>query len=216
MQLDDYKRAVDQLQRLDKCGYALSPLNRYIQRYFHAKQLAAQSSSSAGLSYLLEEGVLPDIDDVLLYTRNALLAAELAMKSSDKTRAVEFLECALPVIGHAGWLGLFGEVGECVIELLTELAPQNDGAAAVRQAIQGKQCERPRPGQGWGFSYEALNTREHQILGLLAGGYSNKEISEQVHLSLNTVKTHLKNLYLKLDVRSRIQAVKRGEQLKLI
>ncbi|SRR5690606_38127467 len=61
-----------------------------------------------------------------------------------------------------------------------------------------------------------LNNREYEILQLLAKGYSNAQIAETLFLSLSTVKTHLSNLYVKMDVKSRTQAIAKAKQLKII
>lgn len=52
----------------------------------------------------------------------------------------------------------------------------------------------------------SLTRREREILALLAGGLSNKAIADRLHVSLNTVSSHLKNLYPKLKVSNRAQA----------
>ncbi|MEX1382521.1 tetratricopeptide repeat protein [Lutibacter sp.] len=54
-----------------------------------------------------------------------------------------------------------------------------------------------------------LSKREVEVLTLISKGYSNIEISEQLFVSQNTIKTHIKNIYLKLDVKNRIQALKK-------
>ena len=53
----------------------------------------------------------------------------------------------------------------------------------------------------------SLSTREEETLVLLTKGYSNKEIAEQLGLSIETVRSHLKNIYTKMHVRSRAEAV---------
>ncbi len=58
-----------------------------------------------------------------------------------------------------------------------------------------------------------LTPRELQILELIAGGLSNKEIAERLFVSENTVKTHSKRLFEKLNARRRTQAVAAGKQL---
>lgn len=55
----------------------------------------------------------------------------------------------------------------------------------------------------------ALTTREEEILVLLTKGYSNKEIADILNLSIETVRSHLKNIYTKMHVRSRAEAVAR-------
>ncbi len=61
-----------------------------------------------------------------------------------------------------------------------------------------------------------VSDRERQVLGLLAAGATNREIASRLHLSPHTVKEYTSSLYRKLEVRNRIQAARRGEQLGLI
>jgi DNA-binding NarL/FixJ family response regulator len=59
-----------------------------------------------------------------------------------------------------------------------------------------------------------LTDREWQVLDLLSGGASNEDIAQSLVLSHETVRTHLKNLYRKLQVRSREQAVEAANRLR--
>jgi DNA-binding CsgD family transcriptional regulator len=61
-----------------------------------------------------------------------------------------------------------------------------------------------------------LTPREHEILGLIAGGLSNREIGEKLFVSENTVKTHSARVFEKLGVGRRTQAVQEGRRLGLI
>lgn len=61
-----------------------------------------------------------------------------------------------------------------------------------------------------------LSERELEVLNLLAQGYTNKGIAEMLFLSLNTVKTHTSNIYLKLEVTNRTAAVAKARNLRLI
>lgn len=61
-----------------------------------------------------------------------------------------------------------------------------------------------------------LSKRELEILGLLAQGHSNQEIAAKLFVSLSTVKTHIQNLFEKLDVKRRMQAVEKAKRLNLI
>jgi DNA-binding CsgD family transcriptional regulator len=61
-----------------------------------------------------------------------------------------------------------------------------------------------------------ITRRELEILGLIAGGLSNREIAEKLFVSENTVKTHSSRLFEKLSARRRTQAVQVGKELGLI
>jgi len=61
-----------------------------------------------------------------------------------------------------------------------------------------------------------LSKRELEILSLMAQGHSNEEIAKTIFVSLSTVKTHNQNLFIKLDVKRRTQAVEKAKRLNLI
>ena len=61
-----------------------------------------------------------------------------------------------------------------------------------------------------------ISKREHEVLELLAQGHSNQEIADKLFVSLNTIKTHISNLFSKLDVKRRTQAVQKSKNLRLI
>ncbi|MBO0438189.1 LuxR C-terminal-related transcriptional regulator [Vagococcus fluvialis] len=61
-----------------------------------------------------------------------------------------------------------------------------------------------------------LTARELEVLALLSQRLTNKEISKELFISEATTKTHVLNIYQKLEVNSRVLAVQRGQELKLI
>lgn len=63
---------------------------------------------------------------------------------------------------------------------------------------------------------ETLSARELAVLQLIAQGCSNQEISDKLFISLHTVKTHARNINLKLDVERRTQAVARAQALGVL
>lgn len=58
-----------------------------------------------------------------------------------------------------------------------------------------------------------ISPREYEVLQLMAAGLSNQEIAGRLFISLNTVKTHISNIYLKLDVKRRTQAIQKMKEL---
>lgn len=61
-----------------------------------------------------------------------------------------------------------------------------------------------------------LSSREYEVLCLLAQGHANAAIADQLCLSLSTVKTHVSNLFVKMDVKSRTQALEKAKRLKIV
>lgn len=61
-----------------------------------------------------------------------------------------------------------------------------------------------------------LNSREYEVLQLLAKGHSNADIATNLFLTVSTIKTHLSNLYFKMEVKSRTQAISKAKQLNII
>ena len=64
--------------------------------------------------------------------------------------------------------------------------------------------------------HSPLTIKENEVLSLLAKGFSNIEIAEKLHVTTGTVKTHLNNIFYKMDVNSRTKAVAKGMELDLI
>lgn len=61
-----------------------------------------------------------------------------------------------------------------------------------------------------------LSRREYEILQLINDGLSNQQIADKLFLSENTVKKHVSNLFLKLDVQRRTEAIKKAKELNII
>lgn len=61
-----------------------------------------------------------------------------------------------------------------------------------------------------------ISSRELEVLQLVAKGLSNQEIADTLFLSVSTIKTHIANLFFKLDVTRRTQAVEKAKKLSII
>ena len=60
---------------------------------------------------------------------------------------------------------------------------------------------------------EVLSSREIEVIKALTDGSSNKEIGEKLFISISTVKTHIINIYSKLGVKNRVEAVNEGRKI---
>ncbi len=72
-----------------------------------------------------------------------------------------------------------------------------------------------------GINYEKLrelniSDREHEVLQKIVAGLSNKEIAAELFISESTIKSHISNLYTKLEVKNRAQAILKANQLRIV
>jgi predicted ATPase/DNA-binding CsgD family transcriptional regulator len=87
---------------------------------------------------------------------------------------------------------------------------------AIAESFVHESAEAPTEDDVKPISLDNLTEREQQILGLVAAGKSNREIAEELVFSLGTVKWYVNQIYSKLHVNSRTQAVARGRELHLL
>jgi DNA-binding NarL/FixJ family response regulator len=92
-------------------------------------------------------------------------------------------------------------------ELIQAIEQVHGGGAPMSMQIARKVIDHFRQIQQPASEIEELTPREQEILQLLAKGYYYKEISDQLHITYNTVRTHLQHIYEKLHVQSRTGAV---------
>jgi two-component system response regulator DevR len=80
------------------------------------------------------------------------------------------------------------------------------GQSVLAPQVAGQVIERSRTRQPAGSRRAALSASQVSILRLISRGHSNREIATEVHLSENTVKTHVQEIFRKLGVRNRVEA----------
>jgi two-component system, NarL family, response regulator LiaR len=98
---------------------------------------------------------------------------------------------------------------------LAKDASSRQVAGAIRSLVEGRTglvitaepVARPTRDPSVDLRVRTLSVREREILGLLANGWSNRRIADECFLSLNTVRTHVQNVLVKLGVHSKLEAV---------
>ncbi|WP_431911402.1 LuxR C-terminal-related transcriptional regulator [Micromonospora carbonacea] len=151
-----------------------------------------------------------------------LLDAALAARAGDARRAGRTLERVLELAADEGFRRPFTRAEPGVGELLA--AHLDSGTAhwpTVSDLVRAAQEPPARPGPAPGPAPdraldEPLTERELTILRYLQSILSNVEIAAELSLSVNTVKTHVRNIYRKLDATRRREAVRRARELRLI
>ena len=139
-----------------------------------------------------------------------VLSAVLAERRGDPTTADERLERALGLLDATGLRAPFDQHADRLAPLLRRRAAQ----PGSHQAMAVDLADRLTTGEL--SIVEALTERELEVLNHLPTLMSNVEIAAGLHLSVNTVKSHLKAVYRKLGVDGRRHAVLRARELELI
>jgi LuxR family maltose regulon positive regulatory protein len=145
-----------------------------------------------------------------------VLRALALQAGGDAAAAQVALDRALSLGEPGGYVRVFLDEGEAVGRLLRRAAARGSHLAYVRKLLAALEAETGRPAPGAQPLVEPLSARELEVLRLLAAGLSNKAIGETLVIAVGTVRKHLKNVYAKLDVHSRTEAVARARELGLL
>ncbi len=130
----------------------------------------------------------------------------------DISAALASIERAMMLAEPEGFARIFVDEGPPMTALLREAARQGGAASYARQLLAALK-KSPSPVQPL---VEPLSERELDVLKLLNTELSGPEIAGELMVSLNTVRTHTKNIYNKLGVNNRRSAVRRAEELNLL
>lgn len=159
--------------------------------------------------------------ELIEYMKHVRSHAEAIVISilDDEQRAIRAFE-----LGATGYLvknNWFGSFSQAVLQVCS-------GGASITPNLARRLLQRFEQGAGSAPPHlsrahvhpdtgiTALSERETEVLRLIARGHTNHEIAERLGLSVQTVNTHLRNTYRKLEVRSRAQAVSAATTRRLI
>ena len=145
--------------------------------------------------------------------RVLLLQALVQAKMGALATAVPLFQQLLTLAEPGGYVRLFLNYPDATLNRLLHLAANNPVTANYARSLVAH-CDPetavPNP------TVQPLSPRELEVLQHLAAGRSNREIANEMVLSLNTIKAHTRRLYAKLDVNNRTQAVARARTLHLL
>ncbi|MEI7645321.1 MAG: LuxR C-terminal-related transcriptional regulator [Chloroflexales bacterium] len=187
-----------------------------------AQDRSAEARHLLGRMHALAEAEGRRGSEIEIEALGALAAAAVGDPSAARATLLRSLAFAEP----EGYLRSFADLGEPMRVLLSDcrmaLAPRADPRARHTLAyidrilaVLAATPARPRATPAAAL-IEPLSPREREVLALVATGLSNQHIADRLIVSISTVKKHINNIYGKLDVISRTQALKRARELGLI
>jgi LuxR family maltose regulon positive regulatory protein len=145
-----------------------------------------------------------------------LIIQALAFQGKKETeQALAALERALSLAQPEGYVRIFLDEGEAMTRLLCQAQSRQVGSGYVAELLSKINRISGMTQPSMQLLAEPLTTREVEVLKLIEAGSSNQEISEQLVISIATVKRHISNIYTKLGVKSRTQALAIGKELKI-
>jgi LuxR family maltose regulon positive regulatory protein len=144
-----------------------------------------------------------------------LLRSMIYYRQRGKDQALSALGEALTLGKKGGFLGTFLECGDDIKELLVAYGKRFEASPYLQQLLAAFQDESETPAGVVQPLLDPLSEREQDVLRYLPSNLTTPEIAEEMMISINTVRTHIKNIYQKLGVHKRSEAVKRAKELSL-
>lgn len=194
----------------------------------YARILSAQGMHDAALRLLAQLLALAEEGGrVGTIIAVSVLEALILQAQSNVDRALTALQRALARAEPEGYVRLFVDEGESMATLLRQAASRGihvDYVVKLLAALPEPESklgtvpiEKPTPGAHKVRKLvEPLSERELEVLRLVAAGLSNRQIADRLVLAIGTVKKHTNNIYGKLGVRNRAQAIIRAQDLDLL
>jgi LuxR family maltose regulon positive regulatory protein len=154
-----------------------------------------------------------------------LLLAQIAVLSGNRSEARRSVRAAVELAEPGGWIRPFIDEGEAISSLLVEAyangpeldTPVDRFAMRLVSALRGTAQLETQDDDDDDFGLgSGLSLREVEILTMVSGGLRNREIGDRLGLTEGTVKWYMQQIYDKLGVRRRPQAVIRARQLGIL
>ena len=192
------------------------PYQREPEYIIQLRMLLAQSDYETALTLserLYKQAV--EAGQIGLVIEIQIIKALAFQGKKDTESAVVALESALRLGQPEGYVRIFLDEGEAMTRLLCQVQSLRRFMLCICSVVYDRQKLKHGTTVHAGFS-QSLTSRELEVLKYIEAGCSNQEIAAQLVISITTVKRHISNIYGKLGVKSRTQAVAIGKELRIV
>ena len=144
-----------------------------------------------------------------------ILQALIYHGKNDKEHALAVLEKAVMLAQPEGYVRVFLDEGEPMVKLLYMAKVHQVGGSYLSELLSHVRTDSSQALPNTQLLIEPLTKRELELLKLIEQGCTNQEIADKLVISISTVKRHISNVYSKLGVKNRTQAISIGKELNL-
>jgi len=208
-----------QLEKMLPSEHASADVIRDYQLLVYVRILIAEKHYAQALALLSK--LLPALlnrNNPIKIIEAQILMGIIQIALGRTSEAIESLKIALKLAAPAGFLRIFLEEGDTVSHLIKRIHKQGESSPLASKILEASQYVHIEPVDIASNLHliEPLSEREIEILRLLVSELSVPEIASDIHISVSTLRTHIRNIYRKLDTHSRYETVSKAQELNLI
>ncbi|HWM15766.1 MAG TPA: LuxR C-terminal-related transcriptional regulator [Microbacterium sp.] len=215
-------RSDDAMEWVRRSGVGVDDELSYLREFEHVTLVRVLLADPGGTAQLADAGQL--LERLLNAAEQGArggsvielqVLSSLAMQRAGRTEdSLDALRRAVALAEPEGYVRVFADEGEPIARLLAALA-KRVGATGYLSGLHSAAVGAGRSSSATQGLIDPLSNRELDVMRLLMSELTGPEISRRLFVSLNTLRTHTKNIYAKLGVTSRREAVRRAIELGL-
>jgi LuxR family maltose regulon positive regulatory protein len=206
-----------QTGELEKDSRTIPSLYGALEYTAYAEARLAQGQPDEALAVLRPLLQMAEAGGWTMFVIEILALESLALQAlGDADQAMICLQRALSLAEPAGFVRVFVDRGAPMAMLLRQAASRGIAPDYVRRLLEAFGAGEALPPRHTPALVESLSKRELEVLRLLTTDLTSTEMAQELVLSVNTVRSHIKSIYSKLDVHSRYEALARAAELNLL
>jgi LuxR family maltose regulon positive regulatory protein len=213
--LDEARQVYEQMRQAENPREL--PVARVMRAWMRSLLEAADGRYGSAERTLRQPFVLEQEDRISrVWGSTRLMLARLYHQQNRQQEALRELEITLPYYERMGWLGSLTIEGSTIVPLLQLAVEQDIQARFASQLLDLLGVDKTPEPVYVSQTGQTLTRREVEVLRLINAGATNKDIVNELVISMSTAKAHVSHILQKLDVSNRTQAAARAREWRLL